>query len=346
MLLAEIKKANLYIVESPFQLLSAIEAKHFFATSKSILIIRYSSQATNTQLEEMKKLAHWDEIIEIRSLLNVNMSNIMLLGALKRLQGQSIFFDKIFIGEYRSRSMRLFFDILNPIECFLLDDGNITIEIQNKYLPFCLDYDYVSTTTKKMLKNIFYAVSRVYFHAPKNKRCDIDLFTCFELSAFDNKQKVIKHNFEYNKTMAIGKKILADTIYFFGGNISEEGIIDIKAEITLLRNIKDYFHIQQKTVIYIPHRRESVKKLEQIKLFFDDVLYFKYPAEMQFVLAREIPSGIASFCSTALFTVSRMYKFESVNAFMLPLDNIRQEYAQDIAAVYNEYAKTMEVISL
>ena len=131
---------NLYVVESPFQLLSALEARNHFKKSYSVLLLKYSGSSNQKNDFQLKKIIskfnNFDEIIEIQpfsgSLLE---ANFRLLIMLKIFQIKKVRFVKVFIGEFRSWYHRAFLDVLSPKQNFLLDDGNITIELQKKYIP-------------------------------------------------------------------------------------------------------------------------------------------------------------------------------------------------------------------
>lgn len=107
--------------------------------------------------------------------------------------------DKIFIGEYRSWYMRQYFNILNPKKCFSLDDGNITIELAKSYIPTGKEYKFAKTY-KSIIKNIINNfLLLLLFYRMSKKRIDIDLFTCFDVKQFLEKDRYIEHSFEYLK---------------------------------------------------------------------------------------------------------------------------------------------------
>ena len=342
---------NLFVVESPFQLLSAIEAKEHFASEPSFLILKYASERThansNAQLRALKDNSQWDTIIEIKPIVSTRESNIHLLLLLRNIKKQKYHFKRIFIGEYRQWSHRLFFDILNPQECFILDDGSIILELQSKYLPTG-EYYTLSKGYKRIVEVLLQKIiSGLFGLHTRNSRRDIHLFTCFDLVPHSDWQQVIKHSFSYFKILGEKKDILDSTIYFFGGNFSDLGLLKQDVEFELLKKVFDYYKIQNKKLVYLPHRRESQSKVEQIRNHIGiEILYFSKPAEIEFILMDHLPSGVASFCSTALYTVSRIYKFQSVEAFYIPMDQVPSEFKQDIISVYNEYKKIMTVIDL
>jgi predicted transcriptional regulator len=120
-----------------------------------------------------------------------------------------------------------------------------------------------------------------------------------------------------------------------------------EVEFSHLEKIINYYKNKNKDFVYISHRRETAKKLELLQdRFHVQVIRFNNPVEIQFLLMEVHPFGIASFISTALFTVSKMFDFACVEAFYLPTDEISIAYRQDIVSVYDEYQKTMRVVNL
>lgn len=342
---------NLFIVESPFQLLSAIEANKYFENEENVLIIKYSPEKfaknSNEQLILLKNYTNWENIYEIGNSSSYFILNLKLLLFIKNIQRDFSKIDKIFIGEYRSWYMRQYFNILNPRKCFSLDDGNITIELAKSYISTGKEYKFPKTF-KSIIKNIInnFLLLLLFYRVPKN-RININLFTCFDVSQFLQKDRFIEHSFEYLKEKNKMKDCLQDTVYFFGANLSELDLISEQEEMKILKKISYYFNDKNIKLIYLPHRRELPKKLEFIKNNLGiELRYSKYPAEIEFILMNEKPQYLASIVSTALHTVSKIVSFDEIIAFKLPLDKINKMYLEDIVTTYEEYKKTMKVINL
>lgn len=341
---------NFFIVESPFQLLSAIEANNYYSNEENILIIKYAPEKSNSknneQLKLLKSLIIWSKIIEIENSSSFLMANLKLVFQIKEIQNKFTHIDKIFIGEYRSWFMRQYFNILNPISCFALDDGNMTIELQKSYIPTGKYYEI--KTWKSVLKRLLHKLILLFFKSKQVKnRLDINLFTCFDLKPYSEKQTLIKHSFEYLKKQNKSKEVLKNVVYFFGGNLSETGVISEENEIRELIEIQKYYVEKNIKLIYLPHRRESIKKLDYLENELNiEFRYSTYPAEVEFIIMDALPQYLASFMSTALYTVSKIVDFEDVIAFKLPFEKINDMYLQDIISAYDDYEKTIKVINL
>lgn len=342
---------NIFVVESPFQLLSAIEAKYYFKKELSLLIIKYApehlNKKNNDQLNTLRNYIEWDRVIEVKDCGSYLMANLKLLKTIKEIEPQKNTIKKIFIGEYRSWYMRQYFNILNPEQCFIIDDGSNTIAMQKDFIPTGKYYEIkdFKTPLRKTINNLF--VYLLFFKIPKARR-DINLFTSFNLTPYSDSQTVIKHNFEYLKAKMSNKKILNNCVYFFGSIMTEDNFMEEYVEFNELKKIANYFMLNGiSEIVYVVHRRESKEKIDKIKKELNfKIKYNKYPAELEFILMEEIPCYLASFYSTALYTVSSMIDFKEIIAFELSYEKINPVYRESTRQTYENYKKTMKVINL
>lgn len=135
--------------------------------------------------------------------------------------------------------------------------------------------------------------------------------------------------------------------YFFGGDLSELNLLSRDQEFSLLEMVINYYISKNKELVYISHRREAVEKLELIRNEFNiDVITFGNPTEIHFLLMESHPNDIASFVSTALFTVSKIFDFASVKAFYLPMDDMPEVNRQAFISAYDEYKKAVRKLGL
>lgn len=326
---------NLFIVESPFQMLSAIEGANYFKGEENTLIVSYSSEDKNNEQIRMvlECYQHWDHVIELAPSRYSFLTGIKLLHEMKKLIESDYRPRRIFIGEYRSRFMTQFFHSMTPHECFLLDDGNITIELQEKYLKN--NKPYGNNSIKSRVKNLMLAILT---GVRQEETILIHLFTCFDLQPFDTRQSVIKHTFDFAKSFSKKKLVEQTTVFFFGGNFSGLGMLPIKREIELIEAAKNYYEKMNLKMVYVPHRRESEGKVKMVRHVLNlDVIRFQLPAEIEILKLDTLPYGIASFCSTVLFTLPRIANFSSVDSFQLPISEMPEQLQSEIAKVYSTY---------
>jgi len=330
---------NLFLVSSPFQLLSAVEAKNYFNDPVNHLVIFYSlSRRNNSQMNKLLRLTDWDHIIQSESTYSTKLLYIKQLLLLKIIQVRRPFYDKIFIGHFRSEIFTLFVRNLPHNEEYLLDDGTATIEIQNnllrnyneKHRP---NYLWMRTALLKFL---------ILKHKPLDK---IHLFTCFDLEARSN-QVIIKNDFSALKRLSpadIEKE--ADKIYFIGGDYVEKKYFSQRYYIETLKKIRKYY--KNKQLIYIPHRGEdhiNILKIGGLDGFvverFDNIV------EVEFVLRNVYPRTVASFTSTALYTLQIIFPHAQVESFYVPPMEINPIFQSKIEQHYNFYKKLLNIVYL
>ena len=336
---------DLYVVQSPFQLISAIESYAFFKTS-AILIIKYSgSTINNTQLLLLKDMVKHDFIIEV-NLLNSNfLSNIALLYNLKKIIGRDYDFVRLFIGDYRSFHMRKFFDCLKSKNRFLLDDGAVMYDINNNLLRHELD-DFNFIGFKGAIKKILYSIQSRLLNLGYKPQREIDLFTCYELVEY-RENKVVNHNFDYFCSFAMGTKISTSTVYFYGSNIHYLGFSE-EDELSYFSKVFNHYDKLNINLIYVPHRNEKEYKLKKIGNKFDiEIKKCIYPAEIDFILSKEAPQHVASFFSSVLITLPLIRDFDSVTSFFPPIKKMKNLTLRREFEIHRiEYINKMSVIDI
>lgn len=318
---------SLFIVESPFQLISAIEAKSNFCISDSLLVIRYSlDKKNNIQLKKLVGLVKWKAVIEVESTFSIFDSNIKLLYLLLKLK--SCDYDHVFIGEYRSWVHRSFFCNLESSGYYLLDDGAASLSIFKEYVIGDKIFEYGAKFDALLL--FLCKVKKIETH------CDVSFkfFSSFDIPI----EYAVKNNFQFIKEKMMNPNILDNTTYFFGAPLAELGILSIETEMSLIKSISDSYMEKNRSFIYISHRRESDKKLNKIKSVLDiEIFEFEFPAEIELVFRNEKPESIASFYSTVLQTLPAIYSFKAVTAYKIPLHEINLKFQKSISGVYQEY---------
>ena len=129
---------QLFIIESPLQLLNAYEALKTFPADEQIIIVRYSGVLIND--EQIKQTLIKLELFKLAKikyvLINVvkrtNVDFIKMLCLKLFYFFSTRFYKTIFIGNYESKFIR-FIIPFNKNKIILLDDGNLTLKIQETF---------------------------------------------------------------------------------------------------------------------------------------------------------------------------------------------------------------------
>ena len=297
-------KKSLLFVESPLQLLNAYEAICYFKLHDYRVIVRLSGQEQNDK--QIKNL------IKILNINNVNYITIRVKNR-KLIDYYHLFInsfkyyfknvDKVFIGNYDSGFFKLLLKQFKKSKIILLDDGTKTLTIQ-----------------KQFSENNFY-----------------NMFTMYDIKPV-GKQTIYKNNYDHIFNMLQKHEIKKrEYILFLGMKLSELNIIDEKDYIYFLNKIANFY--SNKSIIYIPHRGESINKLKIIEKYISNISikYLNYPVELYGLYEQEIPASVVSFYSTALLTMKNIYKVE-VNSFKFNYnDSIYKDTIDEVYKYYENY---------
>jgi hypothetical protein len=157
-----------------------------------------------------------------------------------------------------------------------------------------------------------------------------------------NSQILYKNNYRALKMKLNDLIIDTDTIMFLGLKLSEIGII---TEDYYLEKIKQVAYLYSDCkILYISHREEKKSKLEKIKNISNiTVKEPDYPIELYGLYEDAIPYKVASFYSTALYTMKNIYNIEAES---FSFDYSKSQYKNVIQNVYDYYEQYIEVINL
>jgi len=302
---------NLYLIETPFQLLNAIEAMYAFPASNNDLYIRYSDSGKNdSQLKDLLEKIKLPANLTINSFF-INAERWNLKDALKmtfyflKFKREAKHYKNIFIGNYDSRFIKLVIPFNSKI--ILIDDGLKTISTQNNF------------------------TSNNYF----------DWFTIFDLQPIAT-QKIFKNELKNLTSLIKQQKAKQTTVLFIGSKLSEEKIISEDYNLEIVSQIaKEYAKTQIK---YVAHRAESKEKLAKIQKIKNlEVVQLAYPIELLPIYGDFEPSLIISFYSTALITLSKIYKVETIG---YKFDYSKSKHKNNIQRAYDYCAQFFEIKNL
>ena len=311
---------DIYFVESPLQLLSAVSARNKF-NSVSILVInlgdvercKNNKQIIDVVDDDWEKVYIINKKTKKTDLLKMFLIDIVFLSF--KYRGKV---NRYFFGEYRNPDMAIFGEILSPRDKILLDDGSFTITAQKKYiqhgiLPF-------SNSRKG---KVFSFICRSY-SAP-------NLYSFFDLDRFLVSGQVNYFEVLVRRNIDLKKGL----VYFFGSKFTESGAMRSIDEMAILSKvIKAYteFH-----VCYIPHRDEIDGKIEAIKTLGYEVKELGGPAEMYFDKIEAMPQVVISYYSTVLYSCFIRFKNVAIKTIDVQSYLIKENDRINAKEIYEYY---------
>lgn len=338
--------ANLYIVESPFQMLSALEARERFG-GYSVLIHRlHPNPSVNAHARKLMEFGHWGQVFELGENCSMRGGRLRQYRLLIELKRRGLEWQRIFVGEVRSWAATRLVDLLNPPEVLVLDDGNATLAVHAEMAP---EKGGRSSAIGRLVSPRAELLDKILgglFRPFTNRGNDLyGHFTCFDLVPHCPEQQIVKHQFENLRRLTASKHTNEKEVLFFGGPLAEIGVLVLQEELAYLKQIRRYYAGHGQVVKYVPHRRESSNKLEQICGLGYVVERFDAPAEIAILGRQNLPARVASFYSTALYSVSRLVDLQGADAFLLEEQLIGARHRDEVRHVYDAYRQTMNVIS-
>jgi hypothetical protein len=350
---------NIFVAESPLQVINCTEAAFCAKDKKNILIIKLEdfeeNVENNLQIKIVIQLFSWDSIIEYPSFSEKKrierwMSEIRFIKKIKEIYPNV---NKLFIGEFRAIWMQSIRSITKPKETYLVDDGAITLTIQDLFLS---KRDYSPSYFKLLqgsnfLNKVKLFIKTIFFWQvlfPRMNSKPIHLFTSFKIIPA-NGQKVIKNKFSHLKE--ISSKLIninKDEVFYFGSKYSEAGILSLEEELEFLSRVINFFKNKKIKFTYVTHRSDSEKKITLLSSE-NNVIATRLgvPAELYFLTANNRPAFIAGAYTTSLNNLPYLCSFDKVYVFILPFHLIPSRLKGEIFRSYkNLIAQGVEVVDL
>lgn len=329
-------KTDIFLAESPLQCLNAAEAAFKLSdASEKILFVRLNENKSNNEHIKLACAVYsWDTVVfetienksAIRKLYSFNKLTDKIVEKLRdKLLGT------VFFGDFRSYWMECIRTFYRDKPQVMLDDGDISLSIVENFLKH--DRYFYSIGVLDFLRKVKYRC----FDNSKNK---FTLFSSFKFSDYDS---VIENKYSFLRSKRSSNLLACSedsdrAILFFGSRYSEEGIISLEKEIEILKHIECHLGAEYDKIYYVPHRGDSEQKLNEISQIME-VKRFGMPAELYLALTDESFNSIAGCCTSALNNLHKIFNYETVISFKLPLDDIDQRYRDDFILTYESYRK-------
>lgn len=309
--------ANVFVVETPLQLLNAIEAKQVCQLKNNHLVVRIGGTGFSPNgLKALVGMSSWDGVhyLKFKNATTEWESSFFgrrLLGRLQscaydiqriinrhkvdRLAAKFAGAKRIFLGNYLrgfQSYMRHFANRAGYEQLFLLDDGTDVLLICKARRE--VHDSKPETESGFRLKD---RLQRYFVDWDEKEAESVTFFTAYELQP-PSCDRVIKNKYQYLRDAA-ANSTRSDEVYFLGQSLVEDGYVSIDFYLHQLRAIKNYYKNGQ--LIYIPHPRQAtwlMKKIEEAVGI--QVRPCTLPIECEVALAKSKPAAIASFFCSAL----------------------------------------------
>ncbi len=315
---------NIFIAASPLQLLNCIEASHHFKTKNNILLIAKEGKSKNLdQMIQLLEIYCWDKIIYLDLPVGF-LKYIRYPSFIKSFLKETITMpiENIFVGAYRSMHINHLVNFLDVKNIYLVDDGVSTLSYE-KYNK--------SKSIKKSIRDIIY---RLMLYKTKNIK--YIFFTCFYLENY----KTIENAYDYIKKYK-SNVTSSNMVMFIGQPLVELSVVTPKYYKEYMKKIIHYFDNQN--FIYILHRGNDRNFIDGLsKELGFKYLEFDNLIELEILQSSNIPCTIATFYSTGIYTLNKIFKNVKYVAFRIEKEHIDQKLLSslDIESYYKEFEKS------
>jgi hypothetical protein len=284
-------KYQLFLAETPFQVLCCLEAKHKFNCDNAILIIRHSAETNNNK--QINNIINSNNIWRKVFIAKTNFKIFFVWLLMMLIEIDEVYISTIFGWQYLFRSHRRIRKIIH------VDDGIETLQTQNNILQIS------NPVSKKLLisNNV-----PSWLIGKRELTNVIDLFTVIKgLNNTHNKQSVDINNFMYLKRYTKSNNDFYVPIMILGGNWVEQGFFEIFEYVKCLKYIINFIGCSD-SIYYYPHRRESSINLNTLSSIEGlSVLKSDMPIELYLLSLKTRPTEIYSLVSTACLTVHSIF---------------------------------------
>ena len=329
---------NIYIVASPFQLISAIEARHKFKGDGDTFVIYLNTNQLQTAF--LKRIVNSfldiDVIyVEYKSRRNSVAEKVKLLKKLRRTQ-----FDYVFIGHYAEFFNQLYVCNLKFKDLVLLDDGTQTLVYNNDITEKSVTINCLKDRAIRNLPKAFYILAN---GLSLSRKVVINWFTMFDFVP-KNGGGYTRHKFEYLKNKHIDyTSAVSDgkqKVYFIGSDLVRNKIVKSN-EIynALVKKIREHYAGYE--FVYLPHRYEVLSDLSPLMSETDiELVQFDNILEVAFIENNVIPTQICSFYSTALYSLKLLYPQCEINFIEIDKNLLNPNFV-DIVSQIEAYYKEL-----
>lgn len=282
-----------FVIESPFQLLMANEARKQMDLQDSVelVVLWPTGQSSIQSITDVLDAERWPTIVDggPRSARHMLTRSKLI----RELGSRPL--DQLFIGDYLSPFMRHLCVKQPSGSAWLIDDGRGTVNTWRlRTLP---NSEHPRPDTRTLRRRVELAALRLDYSDPEILR----YFTIFDLESSRSEQ--VEHN-----TLSWLRDRMPDTepdgsILFLGSAFAERGMMSEDRYVSLLSQISN----ASPAVRYRPHRDEGSAKLQRLRDEAGvEVVDAGGTIELALTQSPSLPSKIMSFFSSAAVTLQKL----------------------------------------
>lgn len=339
---------QLYLLESPLQLISAKEASLHYKHCKIVSVVRYGlnkRKLHNAHLRATQSFLNIKNPITMPSyyLKILNLLIAIIAGYLLKIRFKNI--DTICIGDWRAEWMHIVISIIQPKKIILLDDGIITTNIVEKHLKFG-QHNLLAMTNNKSIKSCVKRIILKCTFVATDSNYDLEVFTAY-LNTQHTAFLTVTQN-TYSNIIDQNTKPLSDDVLYFGTKYSEAGYLSLSSELEYLGKVfveltTSYSDME---ISYVVHRDDSTRKKAEIQKIGFTLKSLNMPAELYMLITDRSPKVVAGASSSVIINANYFSPGSERIIFKLPIKRISKNKLLEVVTMYKSIGTSTRIIDL
>ena len=337
---------SLFFVNTPLQLVNALEARSYFGIDVADAVIPLGAAWNRERFEPLLQLDRWRtvqfvEMAPRRALArwladsrSVQAQNLYQFWRRRRLTGIARAHrgvDRLFVGNYRNEYQRHFANFVAPRELILLDDGTDSILLARELRLGLLAPDRPQRSLAGQLRG---RLRKSLIDWDESIADSVAFFSSYELEGRPQ-DRFIRNHFERIRRL-LGDAQRTEEVHILGQPLVQDGYLTNETYLRYLAAIGRR-HAGRR-LIYIAHPRESSEALDlvQTRIGFE-VRRLSRPVELELLLAESRPRTVASFFCSALDNCRLLFgELLEIEAWGLDQKDLLCAH-ENVAAVYEHF---------
>lgn len=347
---------DLFVIDTPLQLLNAIEARHHFGIGPSPLLILKWNFWPKTAFERLLNELEWKGItwFEMDAIKPAFRHSLLDAKTVDRINEYVWTWQQYLRRRNLEKTIRQFgpvdrliagslinlgymCHVVNYVpsnEIIAVDDGTFTLDVA-KFRSEKIE-DNNQAPSSGYIKSIKKLIRERYVEWYTQQPRSIRFFTAYDVS-FGPEDNVATNKYDWLKSR-ITKGNENGQIYFLGQPLIEDGYLDEATYFGYLEKI--YLYFGGKSIFYLPHKRESARTVSIVENRLRlPIKRFNEPIEIALALGKTLPSTLASFHCSALESCAKIFgdTFKTA-AFYLPPETLLCGH-ESVEGVYSYFRK-------
>jgi len=321
---------NLFVLQTPYQLLSAIEAIHHLKFANNVLIIPLLGLFPKQGFKRILNDQYWQKVQYInfqyrltsydfeanppRNLyergleLYLTLDQCMKKILINRLARSYSSVENLILGNYlidHDLHMRHLANRITFQNLYLMDVGTDTLRINRQRRSETLSNPMNHVNNDFRHLNLKQKLRRILVDWDTTGVESLTFFSCYDFEV-SGKDRYIKNDYIHLRSLA-KKALISDEVWFVAQPLVDQEYLTLSLYLDYLRRVRA--HIGNKNFIYIAHPRESSQALKAVRETLNiEIRRFSAPIEYEATAGGTRPRGIASFFSSALDTFGAIFE--------------------------------------